>query len=87
MTAQLPITFGKFTVRPFVEAGVGSDLGGSGTQSVFAIAGGGVIADLWHSQDGRHSFSAGFAVETWEPKYHGISIYRGFADYTIHFGK
>lgn len=86
-TAQYPITFGKFIVRPFVEAGVGSTLGGDGDKNkdVFAIAGGGVAVDLWNSKDGRQSLSALVAVETWEPVYHGISIYRAGIRYGISF--
>lgn len=87
ITAQYPINFGKITVRPFVEAGVGSTLGGDGdnNKKVFAIAGAGAAVDVWRSKDGRQSLSAIVAVETWQPTYTGISIYRAAAAYTIHF--
>lgn len=87
LTAQYPITFGKLTVRPFVEAGVGSTLGGGADKNkdVFAIAGGGIAVDLWASKDGRQSLSAFGAVETWEPVYHGVSIWRGGLRYGVKF--
>lgn len=87
ITGQYPITFGKLTVRPFVEAGVGSTLGGAGDKNkdVFAIAGGGVAVDVWHSKDNRQSLSGLVAVETWEPTYRGISIYRAGIRYGMTF--
>lgn len=87
LTAQYPVKFGKLTIRPFAEAGVGSTLGGAGDKNkdVFAIAGGGVAVDCWKSKDGRQSLSAMFAVETWTPTYTGISIYRAGIRYGITF--
>lgn len=87
VTAQYPLHFGKLTVTPFVEAGVGSTLGGptDHAKEVFAIAGGGAAVQLWQSKDGRQSLSVLGAVETWQPTYSGVSIYRAGATYTIHF--
>lgn len=87
VTAQYPIHFGKLTVRPFVEAGVGTALGGAGDKNrdVFAIAGGGAMIDLWQSKDAKQSLSVLGAVETWQPTYSGISIYRVGAVYSLHF--
>jgi hypothetical protein len=93
LALQYPITFGKITFRPFIEAGVGSALGGAGdkNKNVFAIAGGGAAVDVWQSKDktgkadGKYNLSAFVAVETWEPVYHGISIYRGGIVATAHF--
>lgn len=89
LTAQYPIHFGKnVTIAPFAEAGLGSTLGGGGDKNkdVFAIAGGGFAAEFWKSNDGSQSLAALFAVETWEPVYHGVSIYRVAVAYTVHFG-
>lgn len=87
VSMQYPIVLGKITVRPFVQAGIGSTLSGAGEQNnqIFAVAGGGIAADVWHSKDGRQSLSVLGAIETWEPTYSGVSIYRAGMRYGISF--
>ena len=62
---------------PLAEVGVGSVLSGntSQKQEVFAIAGGGATLD-WQINN-SWSVYAGGVVETWEPVYSGVSMYRG----------
>lgn len=85
-TFQVPIKIkDKLFFRPLAEVGVGSVLGGQTDkkQEVFAIAGGGGMLDYQINDHWR--VGVGGVAETWEPVYHGVTMYRGIIGATYTF--